>query len=145
MADRARIQALELRTKRFAIDVVHIVRAAKGQPELWSACHQLNGSAGSVASNHRAMGRSRSTKEFAAKLQTVSEESDESAHWLEQLQATNQEAGLQPLIERALREAIELRNIFAKAKATTRKRYFSEQKTDRPPKNPAASGRGRSR
>jgi len=68
------------------------------------------------------------TNEFAAKLQIVCEESDESAHWLSILQETNRDVGLKALISDALQEAIELRNIFAKSKATTRSRYFSEKK-----------------
>jgi four helix bundle protein len=128
MINREWVRALEERTKRFAIEVVSIVRVARQQPELRAACDQLSASAGSVAANHRAMGRAASDKAFAAKLQTVSEESDESAHWLEQLKLTNRDAALQPSINRVLREAIELRNIFAKAKQTTRDRYFPEQK-----------------
>lgn len=128
MADRTRIDALEERTRRFAIDVVHIVRQARAQPELRPACEQLNASAGSVAANHRAVGRSRSRKEFAAKLQIVHEEADESAHWLLQLKETNRDAALRAPIERALQEATELRNIFGRARATTRDRYFPEQR-----------------
>jgi four helix bundle protein len=142
MINREWVRALEERTKQFAIDVVALVRVARQQPELRSACDQLSDSAGSVAANHRAMGRAASDKAFAAKLQTVSEESDESAHWLEQLKLTNKEAALQPSIKRVLQEAIELRNIFAKAKQTTRDRYFPEQKptpkaypkSERPPR-----------
>jgi four helix bundle protein len=132
MADRARIEALELRTKRFAVSILYIVRQAMRQPDLRPACHQLNDSAGSVASNHRAVGRSRSTKEFAAKLQIVCEESDESAHWLSVLNETNRDAALKTSIEKALEEARQLRNSFAKSRATTRERYFSE--TEPPPK-----------
>jgi four helix bundle protein len=74
MADRARIDALEQRTKQFALTILHVVRQVCRQPELRSACDQLNDAAGSVAANHRAVGRSRSTKEFAVKLQIVCEE-----------------------------------------------------------------------
>jgi len=80
-----------------------------------------------VAANHRAAGRARSTREFAAKLQIVHEEADESAHWLAQLKATNRDATLRGPIERTLQEAIELRNIFGRARATTRERYFAEK------------------
>jgi four helix bundle protein len=131
MADRARIDALEQRTKQFALTILHVVRQVCRQPELRSACDQLNDAAGSVAANHRAVGRARSTKEFAAKLQIVCEESDESAHWLAILQETNREAALKAPISNALQEAIELRNIFAKSRATTRNRYFSEKKPKR--------------
>jgi four helix bundle protein len=129
MSDRTWIDALEARTARFAIGIVHIVRRGLEQPELRSACRQLNDSAGSVAANHRAAGRSRSTKEFAAKLQIVHEEADESAHWLAQLKATNRDASLKVPIETALQEARELRNIFGSARATTRARYFRQKET----------------
>ena|SRR5688572_5622012 len=132
MVDRARIDELEARTRRFGISILHIVRHARTQPELRSACDQLNDAAGSVAANHRAVGRSRSTKEFAAKLQIVCEESDESAHWLSILNETNRDAALRTSIEKALEEAKQLRNIFAKSRATTRERYFSEKEP--PPK-----------
>ena len=105
MADRARIKALEDRTKKFAIDVLQVVRRVRRQPELWSACDQLSDAAGSVGANHRAVGRSRSTKEFAAKLQIVCEESDESAHWLSQLKITNRDAQAQQLIDALSRQS----------------------------------------
>ncbi len=131
MTDRARIDALETRSSRFAIDVVDIVRRVRVQPELRPACDQLNRAAGSVAANHRSAGRARSTREFAAKLQIVHEEADESAHWLAQLKATNRDARLRGPIERALQEATELRNIFGRARATTRERYFPEREPGR--------------
>lgn len=128
MSDRDSVDQLEERTRRFAIDIVHLVRQVRIQPELRPACDQLNRAAGSVAANHRATGRARSTKEFAAKLQVVHEEADESAHWLTQLRATNLDAALTDPIDRALKEATELRNIFGKARATTRQRYFADKK-----------------
>ena len=127
MTDRARIDALEERTRRFAIDIVDLVRRARIQPELRPACDQLNRAAGSVAANHRAVGRARSTREFVAKLQIVHEEADESAHWLSLLKVTNRDATVRGPIERALQEATELRNMFGRARATTRERYFSEK------------------
>ena len=126
MSDRSRIDQLEERTRRFAIDIVHLVRPVRAHSELRPACDQLNRAAGSVAANHRATGRARSTREFAAKLQVVHEEADECAHWLTQLKTTHLEAGLTAPIERALLEAIELRSIFGRARATTRKRYGGE-------------------
>jgi four helix bundle protein len=93
---------------------------------------QLADAAGSVASNHRAMRRSRSEREFAAKLQIVNEEVDESALWLEIALAVLERIGQGPAASSAnssvsrddvstiLREARELRSIFAKARATLR-------------------------
>jgi four helix bundle protein len=78
---------------------------------------QLADAAGSVGSNHRAMRRARSRREFAAKLQTVVEEVDEAVYWLEISTTTC------PNIEgdiRLLDEARALRAIFVKARATNR-------------------------
>ena len=116
------------RTKQFAISIVYLVRQARRQPELWSVCNQLADAAGSVAANHRALGRARSDKDFLAKFHIVCEESDESAHWLAVLKETNRDHALKGPIDDALQEATELRNIFSKGKATTRDRYFSESK-----------------
>lgn len=127
MPDRARIEALENRTRQFALEIAKLVRRIRVTPELRTASDQLNAAAGSVSANHRAVGRSRSTREFAAKLQIVNEEADEAAHWLSLLKETNRDASLREPIEVAWREAVELRNIFAKARSTTRSRYFSQQ------------------
>jgi four helix bundle protein len=128
MADRDRIEQLEERTRRFAIDVVHLVKSMRERGELRPACDQLNRAAGSIAANHRAAGRARSTKEFAAKLHIAHEEADEAAHWLGQLRDTNADPQLRPSILRSLQEARELRNILGKARSTTRQRYFNDTK-----------------
>ena len=59
-------------------------------------------------------------KEFAAKLQIVNEESDECVLWLEMADQLCEP--LRPDVQRLLAEARELRAIFAKARATTRRR-----------------------
>ncbi len=94
---------------------------------------QLADAAGSVAANHRAMRRARSDREFAAKLQIVDEEVDESVLWFEiaigvvdRLVAGCESPG-RPSVDRGallagLREATELRAIFASAKRRLRRR-----------------------
>ncbi len=114
---------LEARTRQFAIDVTLFCRLAARQRHLWSACSQLTDAAGSVAANHRAMGRARSSREFAAKLKTVHEESDEAAHWLDVIHATNREAEVAAELPRLLTESRRLRNLFGKAWATTRRKF----------------------
>ncbi len=110
-------QNLENRTKRFAIAIAGAARDECRRPDQWNAFSQLVRSAGSVGANHRAMSRSRSAREFAAKLQIVCEEVDEACYWLEVLTADLPDSGpLAPL----LAEAKELRAIFAKARSTTR-------------------------
>ncbi len=122
-AMRDDIDRLEERTKRFAVEVVALCVALERLSGLRNSSSQLNRAAGSVAANHRAMRRARSTREFGSKLQVVSEETDECVLWLEILQANCSSVDVAPL----LREARELRAIFAKAKATTRARLAAEQ------------------
>ena len=64
--------------------------------------------------------RARSDREFAAKLQIVNEEIDESVLWLEIADAVLADPDAQ--VRRLEQEGIELRSIFAKARKTTRKR-----------------------
>ncbi|MEO6221613.1 MAG: four helix bundle protein [Vicinamibacterales bacterium] len=121
MDDReARAEALELRTKRFAVDVVGVCHRIAGPTVLGDMARQLARAATSVAANHRAVRRARSLKEFASKLQIVSEEIDEAVHWLDVLL----ESGLVPGIDlgQLSRDGRELRNIFAVARKTTRAR-----------------------
>jgi len=68
--------------------------------------------------------------EFAAKLQIVNEEIDEAASWLEMLDELAQPT---PERLRTLRsEALELRSIFAKARATTREKIAKGQRGKEP-------------
>lgn len=111
--------ALEDRTQAFADAAIDASLRLAALPGLRQAADQLNAAATSVGANHRAMRRARSDREFAAKLQIVLEEADEAVYWLELASPrTGQALDLRPL----LREARELRNIFAKARATTRNR-----------------------
>ena len=66
------------------------------------------------------MRRARSNREFAAKLQIVCEEIDESVMWLEVADATCKP--LKQQITPLLAEALELRAIFSKSRSTYRKR-----------------------
>jgi len=88
---------------------------------LLKVIQQTASAATSVAANHRAVRRGRSTKEFASKLQVVNEEIDETVHWLETLTTTDACRTPEKLAV-VLREARELRAMFAKARKTTRAR-----------------------
>jgi len=117
------LDALEARTQSFAVEVYKMCGLAFRQPSLRSAFDQLGAAAGSVASNHRAMRRARSTREFKAKLQIVHEEADESVHWLTVLQLTNRDAEVASLLPGLIAEGTRLRNLFGRARATTRRRF----------------------
>ncbi|HEX5214149.1 MAG TPA: four helix bundle protein [Vicinamibacterales bacterium] len=115
------IEKLEGRTKQFAIDCVPYCADLERAPGLRNAAFQLSKASGSVAANHRAMRRSRSNREFAAKLQIVCEEADESVLWLEVAEASVP-VHLKPTTDTLLAEAKELRAIFSKARSTFRGR-----------------------
>ena len=115
--DNAFKDQLENRTRQFAIDVIHLCAELECVAGLRRVADQLVDAAGSVASNHRAMRRARSGREFAAKAHIVLEEADESLLWLEIV------TRIRPKLEPAqllLREALELRNLFSHIDAAAR-------------------------
>jgi four helix bundle protein len=114
------LDALEERTRKFAVEVLRLCRDLEREPGLKSVASQLGRAAGSVASNHRAMRRARHTREFAAKLQIVNEEADECPLWLQI--ADDLCPRLSDRIKPLLKESRELRAIFAKARKTTKQR-----------------------
>jgi four helix bundle protein len=115
-----RLSAFEARTFRFSTDVLKLLDGQQWSRAMFSVVQQLSDAATSVAGNHRAVRRSRSNKEFAAKLQIVNEEIDESVHWLETIQTTGTCRAPDRLSE-LLSEGRELRSMFATARRTTRR------------------------
>jgi four helix bundle protein len=121
MVDRdARLSAFEARTTAFSINVLRLLDGQRWSAVMFRVVQQLSDAATSVASNHRAVRRSRSNREFAAKLQIVVEEIDESVHWLETIQTIGACRSPERLSE-LLTEARELRSMFAAARRTTRR------------------------
>ena len=115
-----RLSAFEARTFRFSTDVLKLLDGQQWSRAMFSVVQQLSDAATSVAGNHRAVRRSRSNKEFAAKLQIVNEEIDESVHWLETIQTVGACRAPDRLSE-LLSEGRELRSMFATARRTTRR------------------------
>ena len=115
---QARLDALEARTRQFAVDVLAFLTETTMTEPLRRVAHQLGDAATSVSANHRAVRRARSTREFAAKLQVVNEEIDESVHWLELLEATGRVPSLR--LKPLLAEGRQLRAIFAASRRTLR-------------------------
>jgi four helix bundle protein len=74
---------LQERTKKFALRVLNLIEALPQTVGGRVIANQLARSATSVGANYRAACRARSRAEFASKLGTVAEESDESLYWLE--------------------------------------------------------------
>ncbi len=71
------------RTKQFALRVMKVIDHLPNTEKGRVLANQLMRSATSVGANYRAACRSRSNKEFVAKLGTVLEEADESVFWIE--------------------------------------------------------------
>ncbi len=110
---------LEGRTQAFAVAVVALCESIGKQPNGWKASQQLLDCSSSVGANYRATSRSRSRKEWIAKMGTVVEEADESVYWLEV--AEKARMGDPATVKRLLIEARELRAIFASSYATSRR------------------------
>jgi four helix bundle protein len=117
---RPGLDALEDRTRQFAIDTTRLCKVLAEVPALRHIAWQLARASGGVGFNHRAMRRSRSNREFLAKLQIVNEEIDECVFWLQIAEGVaDTPVGQLPSV---LGEATELRSIFAKARSTMRQR-----------------------
>jgi four helix bundle protein len=113
-------QTLEERTKAFAVEVLRFVGSLPTTAAEQVLGRQLLRAGSAVGANYRAARRSRSRREFAARLAVVVEESDEAVYWLELLASvpTARDARLEPLLQ----EARELRAIFATALKTSKTR-----------------------
>jgi four helix bundle protein len=111
-------QALRHRTRRFALDVIALVTRLPRSIPTDAVARQLVKSGTGVAANHRAAGRARSRREFAARLAVALEEADESEFWLETL--LDGKLAAPELVEPCYREARELRAILAASVRTAR-------------------------
>lgn len=87
---------------------------------------QLLDSAGSTDSNYRAACRSRSPREFLAKIGLAAEEADESKGWLQLLVSSNQV----PMddAKALIQEADELTAIFVKSRKTAESRQHERSR-----------------
>ena len=74
---------LKYRTKQFSLLVLNLVEKLPNSISSRVVINQLAKSATSVGANYRAACRARSDREFAAKLNIVLEEADETQYWLE--------------------------------------------------------------
>ena len=108
---------LRARTRQFSLDAIDLCLRL-GTDDLARLIRpQLLRSGTSVAANRRAAGRSRSRREFIAKLGVVVEEADESELWLDVLE-TRQHQPLDQVVS-LRREAKELRAIFVASRRTS--------------------------
>lgn len=118
-AEMYQSEQLKERTKQFAIRVVHLFRALPKSDEAKVIGRQLLRSGTSIASNYRAVCRSRSKAEFIARIGIVVEEADETVLWLELLVETGIIEG--DKMKSLLNEANELLAIFAASQFTAKR------------------------
>jgi four helix bundle protein len=119
-----RADELQMRTKRFALQVIRLRRQLPRCDETFIIGRQLLRSATSVAANYRAACRARSRPEFLAKLGIVVEEADETVFWLELLA----DAGLisRSLLSEVADEASQLLAIFAASQLTVKRSLLAK-------------------
>lgn len=78
-------QDLKQRTKKFALDVIALVKGLPRNQTCDVIGRQLLRSGTSVAANYRSTCRAKSPADFISKLGNVEEEADESCFWMEML------------------------------------------------------------
>jgi len=76
-------EELRLRTKQFALRILHLFQSLPKSEEGRVIGRQLLRAGTAVAANYRAVGRARSRAEFIARMGIVVEETDEVVFWLE--------------------------------------------------------------
>jgi four helix bundle protein len=111
---------LRQRTKTFALAIIKFCRSLPKTDEARIIRWQLLRCGPAVGATYRAVCRSRSDKEFIAKIGVVIEEADETAFWLELL---GEAAVVAPAAAKNLwKEADELTRIFVSSRETARRR-----------------------
>ena len=113
-----RAQALQDRTKQFALRIIQCFTALPKNEAARVIGRQFLRSGTSVAANYRAVCRARSPAEFIAKVGTVVEEADETVFWLDLLV----ESRLVPAkrLDQLRNESVELLKIFSSSLTTAR-------------------------
>ncbi|NIJ52025.1 four helix bundle protein [Dyadobacter arcticus] len=108
--------AMRQKTKQFVLRSIKLFQALPKNEQARVIGNQFLRSSSSVGANYRAVCRSRSQKEFYAKISITIEEADESLFWLEIIS----ESGLLPTdkLKGLMLEAEEIVRILSKARKT---------------------------
>jgi four helix bundle protein len=109
---------LKSRTKSFAIQVFLVTRKFPKNIETTVIIKQIIRSASSIAANYRSACKAKSLKDFAFKIRTIEEESDETCFWLEMMTTLYPE--FEKEINPLLKESDELARIFAASYKTAK-------------------------
>jgi four helix bundle protein len=118
-------EEFKTRTKQFALRCLNLLKNLPKDSASQIIGKQLFRSASSVASNYRAVCRSRSNAEFYSKLSIVVEEADETVFWLEMLM----EGHILPKVklESLHKESIEILAIVSASRKTVKKSKLSTE------------------
>lgn len=111
---------LKKRTKKFAIDTIHLVDSLPLDRTTNILGKQLIRAATSVGASYRAACRGRSKADFISKITIVEEEADECQYWLELLSETGKSNS--ESIQTLLKEAGELTAIFTSTGKTAKRK-----------------------
>jgi len=112
---------LQIRTKKFALEIIRFVELLPNNRVGWTFTDQIIRSSTSVAANYRAVCRAKSDRDFINKIGTVIEEADETLFWLEMIEESEilkQESKILSLKQ----EANELTAIFVSSIKTIKNR-----------------------
>lgn len=102
---------LQIRTKKYGIEMIRFLYSLPKESST-SVISKLVRSATSIGANYRAALRSRSEKEFIAKIGIIVEEADETLYWIEVMNEVPYFSKLQNKMELLMKEANELTAIF---------------------------------
>ena len=116
-------ESFKKRTKSFAIKIIKLNQKLPKTGEAKIIGNQLVRAASSVASNYRAVCRTRSDKEFFSKISVVAEEADESLFWLEVLV----EAKIYNVEAELMQEATEILAVMANFRKTAKENRSTQQ------------------
>ena len=103
-------QDLKLRTKKFALRIIHLYKALPNSVETQTIGKQILRSWTSVGAQYREAIRARSTAEFIIKIESASQELEETLYWFELL--IEAEIFSQQKLKYLQKEADELMAIF---------------------------------
>lgn len=114
-------QELEMRTKRFALQVIRFVSNLPKSKAADVLSYQVLKSATSIGANYREANRSESKADFIHKVALVEKEAAETQYWLELMEQAG--IGENDTCKYLLQEASELLAIFTAIGKTTKARY----------------------
>jgi four helix bundle protein len=106
------------RCKRFAIEIILLVRKFPKSVDGYVIGKQLMRSGTSVGANYRSSRRAKSHADFVSKMKVCEEEADECIYWLTLTKEANVINDL--IVEVLLKEANELTAIFTAANKTAK-------------------------